>query len=415
MDAAVKAKAGKLFYPWRSKLWASVKLSLNQPSESKTGSTERPNCNFVRHLFGFRAYVRLTNMNPLSILVTPDAQLWQMSLAGDREAFGQIVERHQSLICALAYCACGDLARAEDLAQETFLAAWRTPGELREPAKLRSWLCGIVRNLAANAARREFRRGALESLEDVAEPVSLEDDPAAQAVTQEEAALLWRALAGLPESYREPMVLFYREQQSVNEVAKGLELSEDVVRQRLSRGRVMLRQEMTALVETTLTRTRPGAAFTTGVLAAMALLSPPTVGAAGLTGAVTGKWATTLGKGAISGVGPGAILGPGIGLLAGWLGIKAVGLTARSERERLCVRRHSRRMIFYSFAFCALLVLTLSQAGELYPVTSGWMTFGVLAWVGVLVAIILGINSRMQRDVRRIRTKAGTEDTTAAN
>lgn len=347
-------------------------------------------------------------MNALSILATPDEQLWQMSIAGDREAFGQIVARHQSLICALAYSTCGDLARAEDLAQETFLAAWRTLGELREPAKLRSWLCGIVRNLAANAARRDFRRGVPESLEIAAETMSLEDDPAAQAVTQEETTLLWNALAGLPELYREPLVLFYREQQSVNEVAKGLDLTEAVVRQRLSRGRAMLREEMMALVETTLTRTRPGVAFTMGVLAALSLVSPTKVGAAVTTGVAAGK-------GAVSGVGTGAILGPGIGLLVGWLGTKAVGLTARSERERLCVTRYCRRMILYSFALCALLVVTLSQAGESYPVTSGWMIFGVLVWVGVLVATILGINSRMQREVRRIRAETGIEDTTDTN
>ena len=97
-------------------------------------------------------------MNTLSTPLIPDEQLWRMALAGDREAFGQIVERHQSLICALAYSVCGDLARAEDLAQETFLAAWQTLSELREPTKLRSWLCGIVRNLAASAARRDRRR-----------------------------------------------------------------------------------------------------------------------------------------------------------------------------------------------------------------------------------------------------------------
>lgn len=353
-------------------------------------------------------------MNTLELPVTPDEQLWRRSLAGDRDAFGQIVERHQSLICALAYCACGDLARAEDLAQETFLAAWRTAGELREPAKLRSWLCGIVRNLAANAARRDFRRGAPEALETVAEPVSPDDDPAAQAVTQEEAALLWHTLSRLPELYREPMVLFYREQQSVNEVAIGLNLSEDVVRQRLSRGRAMLREEMTTLIETTLTRTRPGAAFTTGVLAALSLVSPPTSGAAILTGATAGKGVATFTKGAISSVGPGAILGPGIGLFAGWLGMNAVGMTARSEQERRCVSRQCRRMIFCSFTLCAVLVLTLSQAGQLYPVTRTGIVFGVLVWVSVLVATLLRMNSMMQREVRRIRAETGTEDLAVA-
>ena len=104
-------------------------------------------------------------MNTISLTVMSDdhvmsdEQLWHRSREGDREAFSSIVERYQSLICSLAYSACGNLARSEDLAQETFIAAWQNLGELREPSSLRAWLCGIVRNLAANAVRREQRRG----------------------------------------------------------------------------------------------------------------------------------------------------------------------------------------------------------------------------------------------------------------
>jgi len=61
--------------------------------------------------------------------------------------------------------------------------------------------------------------------------------PATQAVTREEEAILWRALERIPDTYREPLILFYREQQSVERVAAELELSEDAVKQRLSRGR----------------------------------------------------------------------------------------------------------------------------------------------------------------------------------
>src|SRR5262245_64898073 len=97
------------------------------------------------------------SMNGDPLTAVYDSQLWQRSGEGDREAFGRIVERYQSLICSLAYSACGNLGASEDLAQETFLAAWRKLGELREPARLRAWLCGIVRNLAASegAASRD--------------------------------------------------------------------------------------------------------------------------------------------------------------------------------------------------------------------------------------------------------------------
>src|SRR5262245_34431826 len=185
------------------------------------------------------------SMRTVPLTAMSDDQLWQRSREGDREAFGQIVERYQSLICSLAYSACGDLTWSEDLGQETFLAAWQELGELREPAKLRTWLCGIVRNLAANALRRDKRRGgAAQPLSAVPEPAESDADPAAYAVTQEEAALLWRSLVRLPDAQREPMVLFYRQGQSVAEVAQSLELSEDAVKQRLSRGRAMLREEL---------------------------------------------------------------------------------------------------------------------------------------------------------------------------
>jgi RNA polymerase sigma factor (sigma-70 family) len=145
-------------------------------------------------------------MNPAT---ASDEQLWRLSCEGDREAFTRIVERYQSLICSLAYSACGALGTSEDMAQETFITAWHRLKDLREPNKLRQWLCGIVRNIAANAVRRNLRRGgAPESLDAVADEPFTDSDPAAQTITREEETLLWRTLAEMPETYREPLVLF---------------------------------------------------------------------------------------------------------------------------------------------------------------------------------------------------------------
>src|SRR5207249_2619813 len=81
-----------------------------------------------------------------------------------------------------------------------------------------------------------------------------------------EEAILWRALERVPVNYREPLILFYREQQSVGRVAKALDLSEEVVRQRLSRGRKLLQVEVTAFVEGALRQSTPGSAFAASVL-----------------------------------------------------------------------------------------------------------------------------------------------------
>src|ERR1039458_402426 len=78
-----------------------------------------------------------------------DAELVAQSLVGNRDAFGRIVARYQSLLCSLAYSATGSLSQSEDLAQESFIAAWKNRADLREPEKLRSWLCRISRKSAS--------------------------------------------------------------------------------------------------------------------------------------------------------------------------------------------------------------------------------------------------------------------------
>src|SRR5271165_7316569 len=89
--------------------------------------------------------------------VNTDAELVSGTLAGNRDAFSLIVSRYQSLICSLAYSATGSLGQSEDLAQETFITAWKHLGHLREREKLRAWLCGIARNRINNFLRREGR------------------------------------------------------------------------------------------------------------------------------------------------------------------------------------------------------------------------------------------------------------------
>jgi RNA polymerase sigma factor (sigma-70 family) len=204
-----------------------------------------------------------------------DAELVAESLGGNREAFRQIVERYQTLISSLAYCATGNVSQSEDLAQQTFVSAWQQLAELREPDKLRPWLCSIARFLISKEFRRLGREPAhaAESLEAVNEWVSPEPLPPDQAISEEEKAILWRSLERIPEIYREPLVLFYREHQSIETVAHDLGLSEDAVKQRLSRGRKLLQEQFLAFVAGALRQTTPGKTFTIGVIAALPLLA----------------------------------------------------------------------------------------------------------------------------------------------
>ena len=225
-----------------------------------------------------------------------DARLVELCLQQDRHAFSTIVARYQSLICSIAYSACGDVGRSEDVAQDTFITAWKKLSDLKEPARLKAWLCGIARNLTQNNLRKE---GRMQTSPLETEAHAAEADPHEQAVSREEESLVWKALEAMPPEYREPMVLFYREGQSTQAVAEALDLTEDAVSQRLSRGRKMLKENVAETVESALGRSVPGRAFTAAVLGALPIAFATPAKAAGLAvtvakGATIASAATTI-------------------------------------------------------------------------------------------------------------------------
>jgi RNA polymerase sigma factor (sigma-70 family) len=215
----------------------------------------------------------MMTLKTMPALEQDDADLVAESLDGSRDAFRRIVERYQTLICSLSYSATGNVSRSEDVAQETFIAAWKQLGALREPAKLRAWLCGIARHRIQKCLLRDGREPALNAapLEDAHDSPAVEALPSEQAISREEEAILWRSLEKIPELYREPLVLYYREHQSIEHVAVALDLTEDAVKQRLVRGRKMLQDEVQTFVEGALRRTAPGQAFSGAVLAMLPL------------------------------------------------------------------------------------------------------------------------------------------------
>lgn len=211
-----------------------------------------------------------------------DAELVQAAREGDKRAFVQIVARYQAMVCGIALGVLNDFAASEDAAQEAFLTAWRKFHDLREPARLRPWLAQIARNAALGHLRRQRGEEPLPDDPHFADESALPDELAA---TEEESALVREALERLPEKYRVPLVLYYREGESVRTVAESLGISEDAVKQRLARGREMLRERMSGVIETALRR-GPGPVFTMTIAAAIGALAAPAVIAGGVfTGA----------------------------------------------------------------------------------------------------------------------------------
>ena len=293
-----------------------------------------------------------------SLVGNNDAELVGGSLAGNRDAFGQIVSRYQSLICSLAYSATGSLGQSEDLAQETFIIAWKRLGHLRERAKLRAWLCGIARNRINNFLRREGREPIrmAEPLESLPESPSPEALPADQTISNEEQAILWRSLERIPEVYREPLILFYREHQSIEAVARHLDLTEDAVKQRLSRGRKLLQEQVLAFVEGALERTNPGPAFTLGVMAALPALTISAKAAA--LGVAAAKGAATVKAAGVAGL-FGAILSPLLAISGNYASYRMSLDEADSDEERGHVKTLFRNSLVTSLVISAMLAFPL--------------------------------------------------------
>src|SRR5262245_7888324 len=76
---------------------------------------------------------------------------------GDREAFVEIMERHQRAVYALALAMTGDAVQSDEVTQDTFVIAWRRLPEMQQPERFRGWLCGIARMLSRRVRRRGVR------------------------------------------------------------------------------------------------------------------------------------------------------------------------------------------------------------------------------------------------------------------
>ncbi len=171
-----------------------------------------------------------------------DSRLVARALAGETRAFEELVRRHLRSAHAVALGVLGNPADADDVCQEAFLTALEKLEECRDPKRFAAWLMRIVRNRALNfRASRSLRQGV--PLEEAAEKAG-GGDPAQEAERSELRDRLLAALAGLPESQREVVLLHDLEGWRHREIAELLGTSEGAVRVRLHEARRRLRTEM---------------------------------------------------------------------------------------------------------------------------------------------------------------------------
>ena len=158
-----------------------------------------------------------------------DADLVTRAQAGDRDAFGALVGRHQSRVLASCLRLAGNLPDAEELAHESLVQAWLELSQLREPERFAGWLRTLTLNVFRMWYRRR-RRGEVELSDELpAEEAAPPDRRLEQAIS--------RALLRISPVHRVPLVLHHLEGLSTAEVAAILDVPQGTVLSRLHRGR----------------------------------------------------------------------------------------------------------------------------------------------------------------------------------
>ena len=345
-------------------------------------------------------------------------QTWDRVLQGDVAAYQQVVESHQSAVSAVAYAIVGDFPISQDIAQETFWVAWTKRNSLRDVRRLGAWLCGIARNLARQWRRQHRKAARTSSGELPFEPAAVTPEPIQQSIAEEEQRLVWSALSDIPESYREVLTLYYRQGKSIAEVAVALDLSEDAARQRLSRGRSMLRGRVSSLIEGVLDRSKPDHTFAARVIAGLtgAGMAAKTGTAAASTfsmsnaavgaGSVAAKG--VLATGAVAGT-LGGILGAVGGLAGGFLGTWIPAQLAPTETERQLIMDRGRITMGLAIIF-TVAVLAWSLGFAVLQFEALWFVAGLLVLsIAFMVPVTLQM-IRLSKLINQLRAELPAAD-----
>ena len=157
------------------------------------------------------------------------------AVASRQRQFDALVRAHTGDLFRYAYWLCGDEALAQDLAQETFLRAWRSLDTLRDTAAAKAWLITILRREHARLyERKQFDTTDISELE-------LDDREALTPEQIGEDAIVRAAMQKLDPKYREPLLLQVLGGLSCEEIASELELSSAAVMTQLFRARQKLK------------------------------------------------------------------------------------------------------------------------------------------------------------------------------
>jgi RNA polymerase sigma-70 factor (ECF subfamily) len=165
--------------------------------------------------------------------------------AGDRQAFGELVEAHRQGVVNVVYRMCGDVQLAEESAQEAFIRAWQNIRRYDPRFAFRNWVYRIALNVALDVLRRTKITADIDT-----DPlVSNSESPEAAAERHERAETVRQAVLKLPPASRAVLILREYESLSYHEIAEALDIPVGTVMSRLNYARTQVRKELSNYLE----------------------------------------------------------------------------------------------------------------------------------------------------------------------
>lgn len=294
--------------------------------------------------------------------------------AGDRSAFERLIASCRHTVTGIALAIVKDLDASEEVAQEVFIYIWQQLGTLREPASFLPWVRQMTRHRSYNYLRdnkvkqKVLGDEAENLLESFADPAASMQDLLER---EQQQIIMQDFISQLPEDSREIVLLYYREEQSSQQVADLLGLSDANVRKKLSRVREQLKDSLLARYGQLVLSTAPGLGFSAMVAAALTSVAPPVAAATSVS--VAAQQSSLLAKIAV--LLGGALIGTLTAVATVFFSMKAVLNKADNEDEKTALRAIRNKTILW--VLVSGLVLTAA-----YELTSG-------AWAPVAAFVLL--------------------------
>lgn len=156
---------------------------------------------------------------------------------GDKEAFGEVIDRFEKPLCAFIYRMLGDKENCADALQETFLKAYKNINSFDPKRKFSSWIYRIAHNEAITHFRKNAKLVALDDVAEISSDENNADTIQKKLDSEGQKQLLDKALLTIPLKYREVIVFRFYEDKSYEEISEIMHLPVNTVGTYLNRGK----------------------------------------------------------------------------------------------------------------------------------------------------------------------------------